>query len=103
MVGSSDTTSLANQSASVMMLNVKPHQNLTLDLDSSRYSEALHLMIECLRFSPLAQALTMEKCVPLVHLSKAYSSTKYSQADGVITFEVASRKTRLQKLVSADS
>ncbi|CAI9274164.1 unnamed protein product [Lactuca saligna] len=80
-----------------MMLNVKSHQNLTLDLDSSQYTEALRLRIECMRFSPLAQALTVAECVPLVHLSKAYFATNYSQTDGVITFEVAPHKTSNSK------
>lgn len=97
MVGSSETTSFSDQFASMMMLNVKPQQNLTLDIDSSRYPEALRPMIECLRFSPLAQALTMAKSVPLVHLSKAYSTANYNQAEGVITFEVASHKTSISK------
>ncbi|CAI9297936.1 unnamed protein product [Lactuca saligna] len=44
-------------------------------------------MIECLKFSPLAQALTMAEFVPLVHHSKAYSSTIYNKAEDIIHFE----------------
>ncbi|CAI9285112.1 unnamed protein product [Lactuca saligna] len=72
MVGSSKTVAFADQSSTMVMLNVKPWQNLILSLTASRYNEALRPMIECLRFSPLAQALTMEESIPLVHLSKAY-------------------------------
>ncbi|CAI9300866.1 unnamed protein product [Lactuca saligna] len=97
MAGSSDTTSFADNSASVMMLNLNPRQNITLDLESSRYTKSLRLMIECLPFSPLASTLTMAEFVPLVHISKAYSFANYSQADGVITFEVASHKTSISK------
>ncbi|CAI9279860.1 unnamed protein product [Lactuca saligna] len=69
------------------MLNIKLKQNLILDLESSRYNEDLGPMIECLRFSSLAQALTMAESVPLVHLSKAYLSANYSKYDGLIQFE----------------
>lgn len=97
MARSSETASFADESASVIMLNVKPNQNLILDLDSSRYIEALRPMIECLRFLPLAQALTISESVPLIHLSKAYSSANYSQYEGVIHFKVASHKTSISK------
>lgn len=76
-----------------MMLNVMPRENLTSDLDSSCYNEALRSMIECLRFSPLAQALTMAESILMVHFSKAYSFAIYSQLDGVVHFEVTSHKS----------
>ena len=65
-------------------------------------------MIECLRFSPWAQALTMAESVPVVHLSKSYSFATYIQADGIITFEVATNRTpinkaRLYKMLLLDS
>lgn len=97
MVGSSETTSFADQSASIMMLNIKPYQNLTLDLDSSWYTEAIKPMIECLCFSPLDQALTMAESIPLAYLSKAYSSANYSQHDGIISFKVVLTKPPLPK------
>ena len=84
MVGSTKTTSFADESTSVIMLNVKPSLNLILNLDASRYNEALKPMIECPRYSPLAHALTMVDNVPFVHLSKAYSSATYNQQKGVI-------------------
>lgn len=83
------------------MLNLKPDQNLILDLDSTRYIETLRLMIKCLRLSPLAQAITMVEFVPQVDLSKAYSSATYIQADGLITFEVATNRTSINKAISA--
>ena len=46
VAGSSNTASFADQSASVII-----------------YNKALRHMIECLRFSPLAQALTMAESV----------------------------------------
>ncbi|CAI9294040.1 unnamed protein product [Lactuca saligna] len=79
------------------MLVVKHGQNMIIDLDSSRYYEVLCLIIECLKFSPLAQALTMANFGPLVHLSKSYSSTIYRIVKYVIQFEVASHKTSITK------
>ncbi|CAI9302534.1 unnamed protein product [Lactuca saligna] len=97
MAGSSKTASFSYQSTSMVMLNVKPGQNMILDLTASRYNEALRPMVECLRFSPLAQALTMAESIPLIHLSNAYSSTSFIQANDVITFEVASCKISITK------
>ncbi|CAI9294353.1 unnamed protein product [Lactuca saligna] len=79
------------------MMNLNPSQNLILDLDSSRYNDPLKLMIECLWFSPIAQALTMAYTIPLVYLSKVYSCATYTQADGIITFEVTTNKTLINK------
>ncbi|CAI9276274.1 unnamed protein product [Lactuca saligna] len=69
---------------------------MIIDLDSSRY-KVLRPIIECLKFSQLAQALTMAEYVPLVHLSRAYSSSIYNKVDDVIHFEVASHNTSIKK------
>lgn len=97
MVGSSKTASFPDQSTSVVMLNVKPGQNLILDLTASCYIDVLLPMIECLRFSRLAKALTMAKSIPLIHLSKVFSTISYVLADDSINFEVDSRKTSITK------
>lgn len=97
MATSSETTSHAGQTASSVMLNIKPNQNLTLDLNSSQYSRALKPMIECLQYSRLAQALTMAESVPLIHLSRAYLSAIYNPNEGVITFDIDSNKTSVSK------
>ncbi|CAI9282364.1 unnamed protein product [Lactuca saligna] len=70
------------------MLNVKPNQNPILDLDSSRYSEALRTMIECLRFSPLAQTLTMvsshKTSITNTHFSKLLGLASSENSRGPI-------------------
>lgn len=98
MVASFETTSHAGQTASTVLLNINPNQNLSLDLDSSRYSNVLKPIIECMHYSPLDQALTMFGFVALVHLSKAFSSTNYNQSEGLITFDVDSHKTSISKV-----
>ncbi|CAI9275026.1 unnamed protein product [Lactuca saligna] len=97
MAGSSETTSFADQSTSVVMLNVKPSQNLILDLTASCYNESLRSIIECLHFSPLDQALTMVESISLIHLSKAFSTLSYVLADDVINFEIDSKKSSINK------
>ena len=97
MTGSSKTTSFADQSTSVLRLNVKQGQNLILDLTSLCYNEAQRPMIECLRCSPLAQALTMPESITLIHLSNLYSSVSYVLVGDVINFKVDSRKTSTSK------
>ena len=61
------------------MLTVKHGQNLIIDLDFSHYNELLRTMVECLKFLPLAQALTMVETVSLVYLSKTYASAIYNK------------------------
>lgn len=39
----------------------------------------------------------MAEFIPLVHLSKTYSSAAYIQVDGLITFDVATNKTSISK------
>lgn len=92
MVASSETPSVAEQTASTVVLNIKPNQNLDLDLESSKYAEYLKPMIECLRYSPLAQALTMVESVLLIHLWKAFSTANYKHNEAMITFKVDSHK-----------
>ncbi|KAI3700355.1 hypothetical protein L2E82_44981 [Cichorium intybus] len=94
MVTSSSTN---EHSASTLMLNIKQNQNMIVDLDLSCYNENIHLMIECLKFSRLSEALTKSASVPLVHLSSAYSSTIYKKKEEIVTFEVASIKARISK------
>ena len=92
MAGSSEHISFADQSAFVIMLNVKNGQNVIIDLESSRYEEVLRPIIECLTFLPLNQELTMAESILIVHLSNAYSSSIYTKVD-----EVASHKTMTTK------
>ncbi|CAI9266356.1 unnamed protein product [Lactuca saligna] len=101
LANSSKTPSITEQTASSVMLNIKPNQNLILDLDSSKYADSLKHMIECLRYSPLVQPLMMDENVPLVHLFKAFSIASYQHSEAMITFEVDSHKTSISKARSS--
>ncbi|CAI9276736.1 unnamed protein product [Lactuca saligna] len=57
----------------------------------------LQPLIECLHYSPFAIALTKIENVPLVHLSKAYSTASYQQVEEMIKFEIDTKKTQITK------
>ncbi|CAI9273803.1 unnamed protein product [Lactuca saligna] len=97
MAASSETPSVVEKNTSSVMLNIKPNQNLILDLSSSKYAEYIQPMIKCLCYSLLSQALIVAENVPLVNLSKAFSTTRYQQSEVVITFEIDSHKTYISK------
>lgn len=94
---SSETPSVAEQMAKSTLLNIKPNQNLILDLDSSKYVVSLQPLIECLRLSPLAPTLTMAENVRLVHLSKAFSTVGYQEGEVIIMFDIGTQKTSIAK------
>ena len=89
----SSSTSYTEQSSKSVVLTVKANQNMAIDMDSSKYPVIIQPLIECLKFSKLATALTASAQVPLVHLSTAFSTSIYTKQDETITFEVAGHKT----------
>ncbi|CAI9263690.1 unnamed protein product [Lactuca saligna] len=97
MAGSSENVLFANQSTSVIMLSIKPNQNMIIDLDASRYNELIRPMIDCLKFSPLMKVLTLAEIVSLVHLSKSFLTAINIKSDDIINFEVANHKTSISK------
>ncbi|CAI9303778.1 unnamed protein product [Lactuca saligna] len=97
MIGSSENMPFVNQSASMIMLSVNPNQNMIIDLNTTHYNALLHPMIKCLKLSPLMKALIMVDELPLVCMSRAYSSAIYNIQDEVINFEVANHKTSINK------
>ena len=92
MAASSETPSVTEQMAHSTLLNIKANQNLILELEPSKYDAFLQLLIECPRYSPLVIALMKTKNVPLVHLSKAYSTASYLKEVEKITFEIGNHK-----------
>ena len=97
MAASSKTPYVVEQMAHSTLLNIKANQNLILDLDPTKYDAFIQPLIECLRYSPLLISLTKTENVPLVHLSKAYSTASYQQREEMITFEVDKTKTHITK------
>ncbi|KAI3510617.1 hypothetical protein L1887_17749 [Cichorium endivia] len=94
MAGSSSAN---DNTSSTLMLKIKGNQTLIIDLNSSHYSETVRPMIECLKFSPIATALTASATVPISLLSAAYSTAFYNKAEEHVSFEVGSIKTKISK------
>ncbi|CAH1443949.1 unnamed protein product [Lactuca virosa] len=97
MAGSSETPSAADKTASLGLLGIKAIQNLILDIDPSKCDAFLQPLIECLRYSPLATALSKTENFPLALLSKAYSSDRYQESSATITFELGNLQTTITK------
>lgn len=70
---------------------------MIIDLDASCYNALVRTIIECLKFSPLMKALTMIDKVPLVHLSRAFSTVIYNKQEEIINFKVDNHKTSINK------
>ncbi|CAI9294136.1 unnamed protein product [Lactuca saligna] len=79
------------------LLSIKPKQNFIIDLNSSKYYEAIQTMIEFLLYSPMAPTLTMAQHDPLVLLSEGFSTARHQQSEALISFEVDSIKTTISK------
>lgn len=97
MVGSLENRSVQEQSVQSLILNIKANQNMILDLHRAKYDGFLQLIVECLRYSPLIIALTKSEIVPIVHLSKAYSTACYQKEEQRIMFEVFNSKNHITK------
>ena len=97
MAASPETTSVAEKLAQSSILNLKANQNLILDLDPTKYDGFLQPIVECLCYSPLVIALTKSEIVPMVHLSKAYSTSSYQKGEEMITFEIFNKKINITK------
>lgn len=97
MATSSETPSVAEQMAQSSILNLMANQNLILDLNPAKYDRFLQPIVECLRYSPLVIALTKSEIVPLVHLSKVYSTASYQKGEELIPFEIYNKKTHITK------
>ncbi|CAI9280418.1 unnamed protein product [Lactuca saligna] len=67
------------QMAQSILLGIKANQNLILDHDPSKYEAFLQLLINCLKYSPLATALSKTQNVLLALLSRAYSIARYER------------------------
>ena len=99
MVASSKTLYVAETMDQSSILNIKANQNVVLDLNLTKYEEFLQLIVECLRYSPFIIALAKSEIVPMVHLSKAYSTASYQKGEELITFESHNQKTHITKSI----
>ncbi|KAI3700156.1 hypothetical protein L2E82_44775 [Cichorium intybus] len=86
LVGSSSAN---DNTSSTLMLKIKANQNMVIDLNSSHYSEAIHPMIECLKYSRISKALTESASNPIA----SWGLPPYWNALFTILFKSFSKRT----------
>ena len=78
-------------------LTIKPQQNLIIDLTPFIYEPYMLYVVECLKYSPLVDALSKVKIFPMYCLSLAYSTAYYDKVHERIHFEIHNEKTSISK------
>ncbi|KAL7590355.1 hypothetical protein Lser_V15G35622 [Lactuca serriola] len=75
--------------ATSQILPIRPQQCLVIDLNPLAYDSYMSPVIECLKYSQLAPALSRIETVPMVALSQVYATAYYDKAVDRVFFEVA--------------
>ncbi|KAL7582410.1 hypothetical protein Lser_V15G45692 [Lactuca serriola] len=83
--------------ATSQILPIRPQQCLVIDLNPLAYDPYMSPVIECLKYSQLAPALSRIETVPMVALSQVYATAYYDKGVDRIFFEVAEHKTSISR------
>ncbi|KAL7604926.1 hypothetical protein Lser_V15G18168 [Lactuca serriola] len=83
--------------ATSQILPIRPQQCLVIDLNPLSYDPYISPVIECLKYSQLAPALSRIETVPMVALSQVYATAYYDKGVDRIFFEVAEHKTSISR------
>ncbi|KAL7583768.1 hypothetical protein Lser_V15G45863 [Lactuca serriola] len=83
--------------ATSQILPIRPQQCLVIDLNPLAYDSYMSPIIECLKYSQIAPALSRIESVPMVLLSQVYATAYYDKAVERVFFEVADHKTSISK------
>nr|KAJ0197055.1 hypothetical protein LSAT_V11C700366830 [Lactuca sativa] len=92
-----DSSSVHDTSVRQPLLTFKPQQNLIIDLTPFIYEPYMLYVVECLKYSPLVDALTKVEVVPMSCLSIVYSTAFYDKINEWIHFELHDEKTSISK------
>nr|KAJ0199947.1 hypothetical protein LSAT_V11C600320930 [Lactuca sativa] len=92
-----DSSSIHDTSIRQTLLTIKPQQNLIIDLAPFIYDPYMLYVVECLKYSPLVDALSEVEIVPMSCLSHLYSTAYYDKAAERIHFEIHNEKTSISK------
>nr|KAJ0220199.1 hypothetical protein LSAT_V11C200056640 [Lactuca sativa] len=92
-----DSSSVHDTSVHQPLLTIKPQQNLIIDLTPFVYEPYMLYVVECLKYSPLVDALTKVEVVPMSCLSLVYSTAYYDKIHERIHFEIHNEKTSISK------
>ncbi|KAL7586433.1 hypothetical protein Lser_V15G39470 [Lactuca serriola] len=76
---------------------IRPQQSLIIDLTPQAYDAFMFPIIECLKFSPIAPALTRPETVPMEFLSQIFATAHYDKVVDRIFFDVFEHKASISK------
>ncbi|KAL7587460.1 hypothetical protein Lser_V15G39921 [Lactuca serriola] len=79
------------------ILSIRPQQSLIIDLTPQAYDAFMFPIIECLKFSPIAPALTRAEAVPMEFLSQIFATAHYDKVVDRIFFDVFEHKASISK------
>ncbi|KAL7588162.1 hypothetical protein Lser_V15G40899 [Lactuca serriola] len=79
------------------ILPIRPHQCLVIDLNPLAYDSYMLPIIECLKYSQIAPALSRIESVPMEILSQVYATAYYDKSVERVFFEVADHKTSISR------
>ncbi|XP_052619756.1 flocculation protein FLO11-like isoform X1 [Lactuca sativa] len=76
---------------------IRPQQSLIIDLTPHAYDAFMFPIIECLKFSPIAPALTRVETVPMEFLSQIFATAHYDKVVDKIFFDIFEHKASISK------
>ena len=79
------------------ILPIRPQQSLIIDLTPHVYDAFMFPIVECLKHSPLVQALTKSEIVPMECLTQIFSTAHYDKSVDRIFFDILDTKTSISK------
>ena len=83
-----ESSSIQDTSVHSNLLTIKPQQNLIIDLTTFIYETYMLYVVECLKYSPLVDALTKVEVVPMSCLSHIHSTAYYDKVAERIHFDI---------------
>ncbi|KAL7619307.1 hypothetical protein Lser_V15G04057 [Lactuca serriola] len=79
------------------ILPIRPQQSLIIDLTPHAYDTFMFPIIECLKYFPIAHALTRAEAVPMEFLSQIFATAHYDKVVNQIFFDMFNQKVSISK------
>ncbi|KAL7605852.1 hypothetical protein Lser_V15G18825 [Lactuca serriola] len=79
------------------ILPIRPQQSLIFDLTPHSYDAFMFPIMECLKFSPIAPAISRAETVPMEFLSQIFAIAHYDKVVDRIFFDVFEHKASISK------
>ncbi|KAL7609412.1 hypothetical protein Lser_V15G13559 [Lactuca serriola] len=90
-------TNSSSVHATSQILPIRPQQSLIIDLTPQVYDAFMFPIIECLKYSSIAPALTKAEAVPMEFLSQIFPTAHYDKVVDRIFFDVFEHKASISK------